>query len=131
VWPGVCPKLAIGKIPLIFVAPPVRFCLSVLVFGGNMNNKVYEFEAEIKKVSDIDGAYVEFPYDIKEEFGKGRVKVYAEFNGEPYSGSIVNMGVKNKDGSVCYIIGVRQDIRKKISKGFGEKITVIIRERQS
>jgi len=96
----------------------------------NVNNKVYEFEAEIKKAPDIDGAYVEFPYDIRQEFGRGRVKVYAEFDGEPYSGSIVNMGVKNKDGSVCYIIGVRQDIRKKINKGFGEKIKVVIKERE-
>ena len=32
--------------------------------------KVYEFEAEIKKVPDIDGAYVEIPFDVKAEFGK-------------------------------------------------------------
>ena len=30
-----------------------------------MYNKTYEFEAVIQKVSDIDGAYVEFPYDVK------------------------------------------------------------------
>ena len=93
-----------------------------------MKNKVYKFEAEIKKVPDIDGAYIEFPYDIKKEFGKGRVKVYAEFNGEPYYGSIVNMGIKNKDGSVCYIIGVLKEIRKKIGKEAGEKIKVLIKE---
>jgi len=46
--------------------------------------KVYEFEAEIKKVPDINGAYVEIPYDVKAEFGKGRVKVYATFDGEHY-----------------------------------------------
>lgn len=28
------------------------------------NDKRYDFEAEIKKVPGIDGAYVEFPYDI-------------------------------------------------------------------
>ena len=44
--------------------------------------KVYEFEAVIKKIPDIDGAYVEFPYDVRKEFGKGRVKVHAEFDGE-------------------------------------------------
>jgi len=51
-----------------------------------MNDKVYKFEAEIKKVPGIDGAYVEFPYDLKKEFGKGRLKVHAEFDGEPYDG---------------------------------------------
>ena len=33
--------------------------------------KTYRFTAEIKKVPDIDGAYVEIPFDVKEEFGKG------------------------------------------------------------
>jgi hypothetical protein len=95
-----------------------------------MNRKTYEFEAEIKKVPDIDGAYIEFPHDIKKEFGKGRVKVSAQFDGEFYNGSIVNMGIKHKDGSVCYIIGIRKDIRQKINKQAGEKINVIIKERE-
>ena len=94
-----------------------------------MNSKTYQFEAEIKKVPDIDGAYIEFPYDIRKEFGKGRVKVHAEFDGEPYDGSIVNMGMKNDDGSVCYIIGILKDIRKKINKQSGDKIKVSIKER--
>ncbi|MDR0322925.1 MAG: DUF1905 domain-containing protein [Treponema sp.] len=89
----------------------------------------YEFKAEIKKVPDIDGAYVEFPFDLKKEFGKGRLKVYAEFDGEAYCGSIVNMGLKNKDGTICYIIGIRKDIRKKINKNCGDKINVKIKER--
>ena len=95
-----------------------------------MGNKIYEFIAEIKKVPDIDGAYIEFPYDLKNEFGKGRIKVYAEFDGEPYEGSIVNMGVKNKDGSICYIIGIRKAIRQKINKNCGDKIIVKITKRK-
>ena len=91
--------------------------------------KEYQFAAEIKKVPDIDGAYVVFPYDIREEFGKGRVKVHATFDGEPYDGSVVNMGVKNEDGSVCYIIGLRKDIRKKIGKQVGDTVAVTITER--
>ena len=93
-----------------------------------INKKIYEFEAGIKKVSDIDGAYIEFPYDIKKEFGKGRVKVYAEFDGEPYDGSIVNMGVKNLDNSICYIVGIRKNIRQQIKKQAGDKIMVKIQE---
>ncbi len=45
--------------------------------------KLYEFNAEIKKVPDINGAYVEIPFDVKKEFGKGRVPVSATFDGEP------------------------------------------------
>ncbi|MDR0767145.1 MAG: DUF1905 domain-containing protein [Methanosarcinales archaeon] len=91
-----------------------------------MSDKTFTFEAEIKKVPDIDGAYVEIPFDIKKLFGKGRLKVRAEFDGEPYSGSIVNMGVKNADGSICYILGIRKEIRSKIGKQPGDKVSVTI-----
>lgn len=95
-----------------------------------MHPILYEFEAVIQKVPDLDGAYVEFPYDLKTEFGKGRVKVHAAFDGVAYDGSIVNMGVKNADGSVCYIIGLRKDIRAKIGKKPGDTIHVTIKERE-
>jgi len=93
--------------------------------------KTYEFEAVIRKVPDIDGAFVEFPYDLKAEFGKGRVKVHATFDGVPYDGSIVNMGVKNADGSICYIIGIRKDIRAAIGKQAGDTVKVTITERET
>jgi hypothetical protein len=91
-----------------------------------MNDRLYEFDAEIKKVPDMDGAYIEFPHDLRTEFGKGRVKVHATFDGEPYDGSVVNMGVKNADGGICYIIGVRREIRKKINKQAGDIIHVTV-----
>ena len=58
--------------------------------------KRYEFDAVIVEDSDSGGAYVIFPWDIRKEFGKGRVKVHATFDGIPYEGSIVNMGVKDE-----------------------------------
>lgn len=88
-----------------------------------MNDKLYEFEAEIKKVPDIDGAYIEFPYDVKAEFGKGRVKVHATFDGIEYDGSLVRMGTP------CHIIGIRKDIRAKIGKQAGDTIKVTVKER--
>ena len=90
----------------------------------------YDYDAIIQKVPDQDGAYVVFPFDVRAEFGKGRVKVHATFDGVPYDGSIVNMGVKNADGSVCHIIGVRKDIRMKIGKQPGDSVHVTIRERK-
>lgn len=95
-----------------------------------MNPKIYKYKAVIADVPGKGGAYVKFPYDIREEFGKGRVKVEALFDGEPYEGSVVNMGVKNEDGSICYIIGIRKDIRKKIGKEPGDTVEVIIKERE-
>ena len=70
-----------------------------------------------------------FPWNIREEFGKGRVKVRAAFDGIPYDGSIVNMGVKNKDGSVCYILGMRKAIRAQLGKGDGDTVHMVIVER--
>ena len=70
-----------------------------------------------------------FPYDIRKEFGRGRVKVHVLFDGEPYDGSIVNMGVRNEDGTVCYIIGIRKDIRARIGKQPGDTVRVTVRER--
>lgn len=95
-----------------------------------VNHRVYEYESLIYSADGKGGAYVIFPYDIRKEFGRGRVKVHAAFDGEPYDGSIVNMGVKNEDGSICYILGIRKDIRAKIGKQPGDSVLVTIRERE-
>lgn len=95
-----------------------------------MNEKIYEYESLIYSAGDTGGAYVMFPYDIRKEFGRGRVKVHATFDGEPYDGSIVNMGVKNEDGSICYILGLRKDIREKIGKQPRDQVRVTVTERE-
>ena len=89
--------------------------------------KNYTFTSVIYPVPEKGGAYVCFPYDIRKEFGRGRVKAEITFDGEPYSGSIVNMGVKNEDGSIRYIIGIRKDIRAKIGKQPGDTVRVTVR----
>lgn len=91
-------------------------------------SKVYKFDATIHPVPDKGGAYLIFPYDIRKEFGKGRVKVHATFDGHPYDGSIVNMGVKDEQGNICYIIGIQKTIRAKIGKDVGDEVRVTIEE---
>ncbi len=86
----------------------------------------HRFTATIEQSGDMDAAFVRVPIDIKKDYGKGRLKVQATFDGNPYSGSVVNMGVKNADGSVCYIIGITQAIRKKIDKTFGDKVELVL-----
>ncbi len=93
--------------------------------------KHYEYDEVLHEMADNGGAYVAFPWDIRKEFGKGRVKVHAWFDGIPYNGSIVNMGVKNPDGSVCYIIGVLKAIRIKLKKHDGDTIHVVIEAEES
>lgn len=89
-----------------------------------MGEKAYEFDAVIRKAPDIDGAYVEFPYGLRETFGRGRVKVHATFDGVAYDGSLVYMGTPGP------ILGLRKDIRARIGKGPGDTVHVTVRERE-
>ncbi len=95
-----------------------------------MNARVYEYWSKIYEAEQKGGAYVIFPYDVREEFGRGRVKVHVTFDGEPYDGSVVNMGLKKEDGSICYIIGIRKEIRAKIGKQPGDEVFVTVAERE-
>lgn len=76
-----------------------------------------QFEAVIRKHEGIDGAYIEIPFDVEGVFGSKRVKVKASFDGVQYRGSIVRM-------SGCYMIGMTQELRKKIGKQPGDKVRV-------
>lgn len=89
-----------------------------------MNPKRYAFAAVIQKVPEIDGAYVEIPFDVREAFGKGRVKVHAAFDGVPYDGSLVRMGTPG------HILGLRKEIRAKIGKQPGDTVQVTLQERE-
>ena len=85
----------------------------------------YQFTSVIEaSKAGKGGAYVRVPVNIKEYFGKGRLKVRVYFEMVYYEGSIVNMGVKNPDGSVCYILGVRKDIREELQKNIGDTLTI-------
>ena len=88
-------------------------------------NMELKFCARILQNENMDAAYVEVPYDIKELFGKGRLLVNATFDGIPYSGQVVKMGTP------CYIIGVTKQIRKQIGKRFGDMVEVVLHERDS
>lgn len=84
---------------------------------------VYEFNSIIKAADKVDGAYVEFPYDVKEAFGtNGIVKVAATFDGHEYKGILAKMG------SDCHIIGITKEIRSIIGKQPGDEIVVTIKK---
>jgi hypothetical protein len=79
----------------------------------------YEFNAIIKQHENLNAAYIEPPFDVKEVFGSKRVKVKVTFDGVEYRGSVVNMGG-------CYMLGITQEIRNKIGKGFGDEVFVTL-----
>ena len=93
-------------------------------------DKAYTFDAILHEEAD-GGAYIIFPYDLRQTFGKGRVQVHAEFNGIPYDGSIVNMGLKDENGNIRYVLGVPKAIRKKLGVADGDSLHVKITEREA
>lgn len=91
-----------------------------------MENELH-FTASIERSGDMDAAYVVVPVDIRAVYGVGRLRVEATFDGEHYCGSVVNMGVKDKDGNICYVIGITKAIRQRIGKSFGDTVEVTLR----
>lgn len=80
--------------------------------------KTYRFLAKIE-ASGGGGAYILFPFDVEKEFGtKGKVPVKAEFNGIPYSGSLI------KYGNPLHMLGVPKVIREQAGAGPGDTIDV-------
>ena len=65
----------------------------------------------------------EFVYDEK----KRNAVIDTIMKGFPLN---VMYWVKNDDGSVCYIIGVRKDIRARIGKQPGDMVSVTVKERE-
>ncbi|WP_066498143.1 YdeI/OmpD-associated family protein [Abyssisolibacter fermentans] len=84
-------------------------------------NKVYKFKTQIIGTDKVNGAYVRFPYDVKEAFGNsGIIKVEATFDGYKYRGILAKMGTD------CHIIGITKAIRVAIGKEPGDTIEVTI-----
>lgn len=86
--------------------------------------KKIHFNARLIKHPDLNAAYIEFPYNVEELFGKkGQVKVKVQFdNLLEYRGSLANMGTG------CHVLGVTQEIRGKLNKSFGDSIEVTLEE---
>ena len=98
--------------------------------GGRMERERISWKTTIRSAGENGGAYVEVPFDLRERFGCGRMKVCALFDGVLYYGSIVNMGVKRSDGSICYILGIPKAIRTRIEKKVGDSVEVSIEKRE-
>lgn len=84
-------------------------------------NKKIEFDAVLVSAGDGGGVYAEVPFNVEEVFGsKGRVPITALIEGEPYKGSLMNMGTG------CHIFPVLKAIREKIGKQVGDTVHVQI-----
>jgi len=86
------------------------------------NQKKYQFTGVLIDAGG-GGVFVDFPYSVEEEFGvKGQVKIKCTIDGEPYKGSLANMG------GVCHILIVLKAIREKIGKQVGDSVKVVLEQ---
>jgi len=78
------------------------------------------FSAEIRQHQDINAAFVNFPFDTNELFGKkGQVKVRVLLDDKvEYRSSLANMG------GGCHRLGLTQAIRKELGKTFGDFVEI-------
>jgi hypothetical protein len=82
--------------------------------------KKYKFKAQILDTTG-GGAAVLFPYDVEQEFGtRGKVPVKAEFNGVPYTGTLI------KYGRPQHMLPILKAIREEIGKGPGDTVEVVL-----
>ena len=68
------------------------------------------------------GVFVRVPFDVEKVFGKKRVPITADIDGEPYRGTLVRMGTPD------HCLGVLKAIREKIGKQVGDAVEVSLRE---
>lgn len=82
--------------------------------------KPITFSAEIQQHQDINAAFVNFPFDTIELFGKkGQVKVKVLLDDKvDYRSSLANMGGGR------HRLGLTQAIRKELGKTFGDIVEV-------
>ncbi|HOT97470.1 MAG TPA: YdeI/OmpD-associated family protein [bacterium] len=85
--------------------------------------KKYEFDAVIRGDETKDIGWIEFPWDVEQEFGtRGQVKVQVTFDGYLYRGSLARMG------QPCHFIGLTRAARAAIGKGPGDSVHVILEQ---
>ena len=87
-----------------------------------MEVKRFEFDAEMMKHPALDSCFIEFPYDISKEFGKGRLKVDSWIDGVLYHGSLIKT-----DGN-CHRLEISLEVRNATGKSYGDQVHVVLVE---
>lgn len=83
-------------------------------------NQPITFSAEILQHQDMNAAFVNFPFDTYELFGKkGQVKIKVLLDDKvEYRGSLTKMKSEN------HLLGLTQEIRRELGKTFGGIIDI-------
>lgn len=91
-----------------------------------MTQDYIAFEGIIEQHGEINAAFIRFPFSTEELFGKkGQVKIKVLLDEKiEYRGSLAKMK------SDCHLLGLTQEVRKKLNKTFGESVSVKLWEDQ-
>jgi hypothetical protein len=68
------------------------------------------------------GAFVSIPFDVERVYGRKRVPIEATIDAEPYRGTLVRMG------GPSHMLIILKRIRRKIGKGPGDTVEVVLQE---
>ena len=96
----------------------------------SMKRKKYRFEGMLWRIEDSMAAYVIFPADIKQVFGKGMVHVHAMVDDLEFDCSIMNRGHKHYRKRPAYTISINRDRLMQLGKIYGDTVTVTVWERE-
>jgi hypothetical protein len=85
-----------------------------------MTQDYISFTEIIMQHGEINAAFLKVPFSVEETFGKkGQVKIKAIFDDKvEYLGSLAKMKTD------FHLLGLTQEVRKKLGKSFGEAVTV-------
>lgn len=95
-----------------------------------MNPNTYRFKSRLWHVCNSSAAYVIFPGDIKEIFGKGHVYVHATVDDLEFDCSIMNRGFDHHKDRPTYTISINHEKLLALDKFCGDLVTVTVKERE-
>lgn len=96
-----------------------------------MNRNKYRFKAMLWRIADSTAAYVIFPGDIRQIFGKGLVYAHVTVDDLEFDCSIMNKGHKHYKKRPTYTISINRDKLQRLGKIYGDMVTVTVKERES
>lgn len=95
-----------------------------------MGSKAYRFKGKLWRVPESYAAYIIFPGDIKQIFGKGLVFAHFKVDDIEFDGCIMNKGHKHYKNRPTYTISINREKMLALDKIWGDMVTVTVRERE-
>ena len=92
-----------------------------------MTQDIYHFNSEIYS-SEIcmEQAHVVFPPDTPKELLQGKEKLRVLLDGFSCEGSVGILASVTEESTASYILGIREEVRRKVRKDIGDRVAVSV-----